>query len=100
MENINEMTNEELDNLVVEIREIKKARKEEAKAAEKEAKENLKAENKKALDELEAGAVVRFTLKGEEVEAPLDKVTEKRFVAIVDGAKKAIMFDKLVEIVG
>lgn len=92
--NLNEMTVEELDKLVVAIREEKKARKAEAKAAEKEAKEKLKEANAETLRGLDENATVRFTLKGEETEGVLDKVTDKRFVVIVEGVKKAIMFDK------
>jgi hypothetical protein len=94
--NFNELNVADLDNLIAEARAEKKARRENAKVIDKEAKEAIMAENKARLEALEAGAVISFTLKGEETEGTLDKVTEKRFIAIVDGLKKVIMFDKLI----
>jgi hypothetical protein len=95
-ENLQDLTNEELDNVVALVREIKRDRKAEAKEAEKARKEELKAQNKEVLEGLDEGATVRFTLKGEETEGTLDHVTEKRFVVVHDGIKKAVMFDKLI----
>ena len=88
--NLNELGIEELDNLMEEVRVLKKTRKEELKEA-----------NKKKLEELQTGTTVRFILKGEENEGSLVKITDKRFVVIdfIDSVKKPIMFDKLVEII-
>ena len=92
--NLNELGIEELDNLMEEVRALKKTRKEELK-------EELKEANKKKLEELQTGTTVRFILKGEENEGSFVKVTDKRFVVIdlLDSVKKPIMFDKLVEII-
>jgi hypothetical protein len=99
--NLNELGIEELDNLMEEVRVLKKTRKEELKEANKKKLEELKEANKKKLEELQTGATVRFILKGEENEGNLVKITDQRFVVIdfVDSVKKAIMFDKLVEII-
>lgn len=95
-EDLQDLNNEELDNVVALVREIKRDRKAEAKEAEKARKEELKAQNKAVLENLDEGANVRFILKGNETEGTLDHVTEKRFVVVHDGIKKAVMFDKLV----
>ena len=103
--NLNELGIEELDNLMEEVRVLKKTRKEELKEELKEANkkklEELKVTNKKKLEELQTGTTVRFILKGEENEGSFVKVTDKRFVVIdfIDSVKKPIMFDKLVEII-
>ena len=99
--NLNELGIEELDNLMEEVRVLKKTRKEELKEANKKKLEELKVTNKKKLEELQTGTTVRFILKGEENEGSFVKVTDKRFVVIdlLDSVKKPIMFDKLVEII-
>jgi len=99
--NLNELGIEELDNLMEEVRVLKKTRKEELKEANKKKLEELKEANKKKLEELQTGTTVRFILKGEENEGSLVKITDKRFVVIdfIDSVKKPIMFDKLVEII-
>jgi hypothetical protein len=95
----------DIDNAIKELRDRRK----ELKANEVKAnREAAKAEKAKALAEakanleglgLEEGTDVRFILKGEETEGSFVKVTEARFVVLVDGEKKTLLFDKFLSVV-
>ena len=97
-EELGQYSDEELDALVKEVREVKKERKEEAKRREKEEQERLAQENLQALAQRGEGEEVSFIYKGEETTAPLVRVTDKRFIVDIDGegTKRAILPDKLV----
>lgn len=49
---------------------------------------------RETLESLVKGDMVTFMFKGEEVTAPFEKLTEKRFTVLIDGERKSIMFDK------
>lgn len=95
----------DIDNAIKELRDRRK----ELKANEVKAnREAAKAEKAKALAEakanlegleLEEGTDVRFILKGEETEGQFVKITEARFVVLVDGEKKTLPFDKFLSVV-
>ena len=81
-------------------KEIKKAETVANREAAKEAKAQVlqEAKEKMASLGLEEGADIRFILKGEETEGSFVKMTEARFVALVDGEKKTLPFDKFLAV--
>lgn len=93
-------TVKDIDELMVQLREARKEMKEKEKNAVKELREAKKAENaekaKARLVEAKEGDVLTVIFKGEEVEGTFIKMTEKRFIVLIDEQKKTIMFDKLV----
>lgn len=106
-----DMTNFDLNTVAgidEAIKALREDRKEIKKAETVANREAAKAEKAKALEEakanmaglgLEEGADIRFILKGEEVEGSFVKMTEARFVALVDGEKKTLPFDKFLAVV-
>lgn len=93
-------TVEGIDEAIKALRERRKAVKAEATKADREAakaeKARVLAEAKASLEAagLEEGDTIRATLKGEEVLGDFVKVTEARFIILVDGKKKTLPFDK------
>lgn len=93
---------EELDELIKNAREYRrelKAKREKAEreqiAAEKELLNRKAQKNIEAMN-LEEGDLVRFYLKGEERTGEFYKITESRFIVIVNGEKKTLPFDKFI----
>ena len=83
------MTVAELDKV---MEELKVARKEAVKAEEK----NAEAVARDFLNKSEKGDIVTVVFKGERTDAKFVGLTDKRFTVEIDGAKKSIMFTKLV----
>jgi len=79
---------------LAELRKANSAEKAEAKTAEELAVKNKMEE----LDIVE-GTEINVTFKGEEIIAVYVRMTEKRFVALVDGEKKTFLFTKFLGIV-
>ena len=98
-------TIESIDEAIVALRAHRKSLK---SAETAEAREVAKAEKQALLDEAKANIVsldliegdeIRATLKGEEVVGNFVKVTDARFVILVDGEKKTLPFDKFLGVV-
>lgn len=82
-----------LENLTIdELNEVVKR----AKAIIKSKKDNLNEANKEKLSKIEAGKRVKLIFKGEPIVAIFVKITSSRFTVDVNGAKKSILFDKLI----
>jgi len=94
-----------IDLAIVALRESRKELKKAEVVANREAVKAEKAVKlKEAKDNmanlgLEEGSDIRFILKGVEVEGSFVKMTEARFVALVDGEKKTLPFDKFLAVV-
>ena len=89
-----------VDEAITALRDRRKALKDEqvkaGKQREKAEKEQAMAEAKERLEAegLEDGDSIRALLKGEEVEGHFVKMTDARFIVLVDGEKKTLPFDK------
>lgn len=89
MDQLDNLSINELDEVVEYIKEKKKEKKEDALSV-----------NREKLKDVKEGDLIYIIFKGEEIEVPFVKLTEKRFSVLVDGQKKSIMFDKLTGIDG
>ncbi len=69
-----------------------------AKALIKEKKKDTGEKQREKLLTLEEGKKVSIIFKGEEVRAKFIGLTNSRFTVEIDGAKKSILFDKLISI--
>lgn len=80
-------TVQELDALMEDIKEARRV------AVARERAEN-DAEVRASMEGLEKGTPVRILYKGEETEALLETLTDKRFTVSIDGVKRSIQMDK------
>ena len=71
---------------------------EKAKVRIKEIKKDKQEENRNRLIGVEEGKEVVVIFKGKEVKANFVAITNSRFTVEINGAKKSIMFDKLVKV--
>ncbi len=86
------MTVADLDVLMTEVKDARaKAVKAERGNADAGVREQLKA--------VEKGATLVVIFKGQKTEVAFVGLTDKRFTVEVDGVKRSVQFDKLVEIV-
>jgi hypothetical protein len=95
-EDLGQLTDEELDTLVTQVREVKRERVAQAKAVKRKERKRIAEENLQHLSEMNEGDDVSFIYKGEETTAPFVKTTDKRFIVEIDGNKRTIMPDKFV----
>lgn len=97
-----------VEDIDVAIKALQDQRKELSKEQDALAKEASKAKKQLILDqaknhmislELSEGTEITAYLKGELVEGVFSKITDKRFIILVDGESKTLPFDKFVGLV-